>query len=649
MPALFRLVALMTLVGLPEISAASEQQAGSRSLPNPAPVMLTASLASGWIEGVVTDERSRPVLGAAVTVQGRDFLLVETDDTGRFSIPSVPAGTYLVRVQGRGFSASRREFLQVMPSRGTRHDVKLRRVAEADPAPGEARVLAAGMAVSQVTAGQAIAPEKPAAEPETPETDPHDHSSTAWRLRHLKRSVLRDSTMRFGDPATIEESVWREADTIDLSDWTMGLGRSTAALLTQNSLTGRVQLLTSSAFDQPFEAFSDDEMPAGIAYFNLGSPIGTRTSWSVEAAAAQGAVSSWFLGGTYATVIAGSHGVDVRSSYSRQRYDGGNPIALAAFADGSRNVGGVQVIDRWTLTSRALITYGARYAHYDYLERAGLFSPTVTLSVSPADRTWIRGTVSQQMVAPGAEEFVPQAYGSLALPPQRTFAPLVPGESFGRERTRHIELALERDVASVLVGVRHFRQHVDDQLVTAFGLETPDGRPRADLGHYSVANGGSFGATGWCVSVARPLGTRVRGGVEYSVARTAWNSLGDIDALGRWAPSAVRPMNEQLHDLTTHIDTQIPETSTRVLATYKLNTGYTRDELEDIVPGPETRFDVQVYQGLPFLGFTRANWELVFAVRNLFRESRDGAVSVYDELLVVRPPKRVVGGVTVQF
>ena len=108
-------------------------------------------------------------------------------------------------------------------------------------------------------------------------------------------------------------------------------------------------------------------------------PLSTRTSWSVEAAAAQGAVSSWFVGGTYATVIADSHGVDVRSSYSRQRYDGGNPAALAAFADGSRNVGGVQVMDHWTLSPRALITYGGRYEHYDYLQRPGLFSPTITV------------------------------------------------------------------------------------------------------------------------------------------------------------------------------------------------------------------------------------------------------------------------------
>jgi hypothetical protein len=538
--------------------------------------------------------------------------------------------------------------VQVLPARGTRHDVKLRRAADIEPSPGEARVIAAGMAVSQVTAGTQVPPPAPAAE-NAPVEGEHDHSAVAWRLRHLRRSVLRESTMRYGDPATIDEtSIFAEAPRTETHTWMFELGRSTASLLARNGVTGRVQLLTSGAFDQPFEAFADPVMPAGIAYINIGSPLSTRSNWSVEAAAAQGAVSSWFLGGTYATVIADNHGMDVRSSYSRQRYEGANAAALAAYADGGRSVGGVQVMDRWTFNSRALVAFGGRYEHYDYLQRAGLFSPTVTLSVSPAERTWVRATVAQQMLAPGAEEFVPQAYGSLSLPPQRTFAPLVPGAALGSERTRHLGVALERDLASFLVGVRHFRQNVDDQLVTVFGLETP-GRARADLGHYSVANGGSFTATGWGFSVSRPVGSRVRGSVEYSVARAEWTSVGDMAVLGPWAPSAIRPMTERLHDLTTHVDTEFPETATRVLATYKLNSGYARDELDERGPRPETRFDVQVYQGLPFLSFTKANWELVFAVRNLFHETRDGAVSVYDELLVVRPPKRIVGGVTVQF
>jgi len=39
---------------------------------------------------------------------------------------------------------------------------------------------------------------------------------------------------------------------------------------------------------------------------------------------------------------------------------------------------------------------------------------------------------------------------------------------------------------------------------------------------------------------------------------------------------------------------------------------------------------------------------VLVGVRNLFRDPTD-AGSVYDEVLVVRPPKRVIGGVLVKF
>jgi hypothetical protein len=65
-------------------------------------------------------------------------------------------------------------------------------------------------------------------------------------------------------------------------------------------------------------------------------------------------------------------------------------------------------------------------------------------------------------------------------------------------------------------------------------------------------------------------------------------------------------------------------------------------------PSTGARFDVQVNQALPFLNFTKAQWDMLVAVRNMFKEDLfDG--SIYDELLVVRPPKRVLGGVTVRF
>ena len=48
------------------------------------------------------------------------------------------------------------------------------------------------------------------------------------------------------------------------------------------------------------------------------------------------------------------------------------------------------------------------------------------------------------------------------------------------------------------------------------------------------------------------------------------------------------------------------------------------------------------------MDFSTARWEMLLAVRNSFHEGTAES-SVYDELLVVRPPKRVVGGLTLRF
>ena len=167
---------------------------------------------------------------------------------------------------------------------------------------------------------------------------------------------------------------------------------------------------------------------------------------------------------------------------------------------------------------------------------------------------------------------------------------------------------------------------------------------------YWVGRAGSFVASGWGFGVSRMVAQDVRGSVEYRTAGANWISASEqVASLTRWAPSAVRPASERLHDVTAKIESEIKPTSTRVLAAYRISTAYARADLERPDPGNSARFDVQIHQGLPFLAFTRARWELLLAVRNLFHDLDDPTASLYDELLVVRPPKRVLGGVTVQF
>ena len=99
--------------------------------------------------------------------------------------------------------------------------------------------------------------------------------------------------------------------------------------------------------------------------------------------------------------------------------------------------------------------------------------------------------------------------------------------------------------------------------------------------------------------------------------------------------------------MTTSLETEIPYSATRVVVLYKLNDAFAAVTSVD-PPGFGARFDLKVTQALPFMNFRTSQWEMLVGVRNLFHESLANA-SVYDELLVVRPPKRLVGGFTVKF
>jgi hypothetical protein len=113
------------------------------------------------------------------------------------------------------------------------------------------------------------------------------------------------------------------------------------------------------------------------------------------------------------------------------------------------------------------------------------------------------------------------------------------------------------------------------------------------------------------------------------------------------SPRHSRPDLESIHDITTSFHTDIPETATRVFVLYKINSAYMRGTTDFDDAGFDGRFDVQVNQALPF-GLLGTKWEVLVGVRNLFRDPNE-VTSVYDELLVVRPPKRVVGGFLVRF
>ncbi len=623
---------LVAIAGAVSSSVQAQQRAAAPEF------RRVSAIVGGSIIGIVSDDRGGPLSGAMVSALGATTAMTVTDANGRFSLQKLPAGDYTLRAHLAGFAASTRANVHVGFSASAVHRLQLRRLDLPVPTAGRATdtvtarpILAAGFGLPVIDM------------PDTPETtaadDDHSHTETAWRLRHLTRSILKSSAhaVVFAD----DENSSPDDPLFGRS--ARGVRSVAGSLFADLPFTGEVNLLTTGAFG-PSDLFSGDILPRGVAYLAIGSPT-PAGDWALRAAMSEGDLSSWIVAGSFVSRRAGVHSYDLGLSYSTQEYQGGNPLALAAVSDGSRNVGEVYALDRWTVSPGVSFEYGGRYARYDYLAQPGLFSPRAGVTLEPTDKTRITAVLAQRMIAPGAEEFLAPAVAGPWLPPERTFSPLL-GNDLLVERARYLDVLLEHDLnRTYAIGLRRFFQGVDNQAVTIFGMESPSGT--RSVGHYYVATAGSVDTQGWGVRLSSTSSKRVSGSLDYTITHGRWNSAGDLADATPWLARLTRAQDEDIHDLTTSIRTSIPETATRVFVLYKLNSGYARRTGSISQTGLDGRFDVQVNQALPF-GLGGTKWEVLVGVRNLFRDPNDLA-SIYDELLVVRPPKRVVGGFLVRF
>lgn len=595
------------------------------------PVTKIAATDTGLIEGKVSDELGKPLDGAVISALGGTTVFAVSDRTGSYTLKQLPPGPYLLRVHLAGFMAARSTMVNVRPSTRSASSFILRRAASAAaPRITEASVAASGA----VPAGAAA------------KSGDRDESELGWRLRHLKRGVLRDADTLAGIPK--DDDDWFITDSFEFLGRAFGTSaRKAGALFSDLSLGGQVNLLTTGAFDNPLQLLQLDRT-SSVAFFKVGAPVGSHGDWNVRAAMNQSDLSSWMLAGSYVVKADVPHRYQFGMSYSLQRYEGGNPAALGALTDTARNVGSMFAFDEWQVTRYIALGYGASYARYDYMDGPVMFSPRLSATFSPSKSWRVYGSAAREISAPGAEEFIPPASAEY-LPPQRTFS-AISKAGLSTQALENYEFGVERVMNGAAITVRAFEQRIDNQTVTVFGFRSADSVPSA-LGHYYVGSAGDALVRGIGVTFTHALAENVRGSVDYSLATADWLDHSDpveYAVLTRWVPSAVRATRERIHDVTTSLETEIPYSATRVVVLYKLNSAFAADMRQASLPALGSRFDLRITQALPFMNFRASQWEMLVGVRNLFHESLANT-SAYDELLVIRPPKRLVGGLTVKF
>jgi hypothetical protein len=317
------------------------------------PETQTVRVIRGAITGIVSDERGGPLPGATVSALGRMWATAVTDDRGSFSIDSLPAGEYVIQAHLPGFAGSRRETVRVASGSSATQRLLLRRLESPVATTGAATpvyarpIMAAGFALPSTT----LSDKPESADGERPD---HPHDEIAWRIRHQKRTILKDSSAM--------ASLFDEDDDIGGGS-IFGRAVDSAASLaatffTELPFSGEVNVLTTSVFG-PGDLFAGELVPRGVAYLAIGAPT-PAGNWSLKAAMSQGDLSSWVIAGAFTSRDQGANRYEFGYTYATQEYIGGNPSALVGVKDGSRNVGEVFAYDRWSLSPRIAIEYGGR-------------------------------------------------------------------------------------------------------------------------------------------------------------------------------------------------------------------------------------------------------------------------------------------------
>jgi hypothetical protein len=551
---------------------------------------VQAAQSGGGVVGWVEDPRGAPVQGAVVSFFGRGTggVVTLSDSTGRFFLPALTPGSYTVRALTRNKLVAPPRQITVLPNRDFTFTMSLQ-----EALPGEEEAAEAEAEPKKSTTAREI----------------------NWLLRHKRRSVLEARGQQGGF-----EQVWSvpapAAPSRLLASWIPDMDGTVEVMATPLGAGGEID---------------GDNVPS-FSVVRLKGRIAGSGRWTLGGLVSESESTAWRMAAEFVAEPVEGHELQFGTGYGTRFVRPLLPTEGDARLD-DRSVGAVFGQDRWELADAVTATVGARFSYIGFLDDAHHLDPSVTIDVKRDDHTRLSGSFATRTMAPGGDLLT---LASLASGPAVTYAAMDRG--LRAERSNRVEMAVAQEFGATTLRAHAFYEAVRDQLVNAF--EENDGATTPTV---HILNAGRLEARGMGVSLGRRFGDHVTGQVTYSYGR-AWR--GEVPEPARDLADSIPLLGIRegdFHDLVARVETVIDETDTRVVALYRLNQLSGADAASNA-----RRFDVQLSQGLPFLGaLTRADWDVLFSIRNLYYEAGEGAM--LDEHAVSNPPKRVQGGIAVRF
>jgi len=393
-------------------------------------------------------------------------------------------------------------------------------------------------------------------------------------------------------------------------------------------LGGSVELVAS-----PVGAFLPaDVSMAGQGALRLRGRLADRIQWNLGGLVTESERTSWRMAAEFVLRPAGGHAIEAGAGYGM-----GLTRRFGAAEDepiDPQGVGAMFVRTRLKLAEHLTASLGARYSYFGFLEDTNHLDPMLAIEMQTTPGTVVRASAVSRTLAPGGDLLTLSTRDSS---PYIAYAAI--GDRLRPSKTTRYELAVDRSAGSTTLGGRAFYEGTVDQIVNVFeGYPSP-----RSLRMFNVS---PLSARGVGFTLGRHFGDAVSGSLTYTYGFAERRETPGGGFFGLQAsPSSFR--RGDFHDVEARLQTFIELTDTRLEAFCRINS-FNPDAIGPGGALANTRFDIQLTQALPFLQpLTRAEWEVLVEFRNLFYERGEGGL--FDELVVLHPPRRVVGGIAVKF
>lgn len=600
---------------VPGLSVAPAARDSNGTIPAAGVVVLAQ------ISGVVATQEGHPLPGALVSVfdaeGGNDAQFAVTDEQGRFEVGDTGPGLYSLRAYLAGFLPSPRAQILVR-SGASIADTLLIQMAAATAAPGSGSL-----------------------------------SELRWLLQRGRRNALKEQRPGL-DPADLQEL--RFADQWQDRPRFPALG----------AIEGEFGFFAASGSSLGLAESRGAD--SGIAYTRFELPQAARGRWEAEARLMESAFASWAMNLSYEMEEFDDHAFAAGLGYQRHLYRevGGFrppaapilPLASLAGFDPLQDPqaawdGAVWVADDAQI-GRARVSTGLTYRRFSYLEGHRGLAPRAVLEFEATPSVTVRGGVAVRVDGPIGEDS-----GLLSRVAHADLLALDPGwfRSLAAQRTTRYQAGAEvRLDEHFFVGARVFREDNSDQLVRAFESGPVGG------GRFDVTNAGDTRGEGFALDWIRDLapvtnrfdvGARVSWVVAVVRDRTDSGEAPPIPGLAEITAGSGLLLADRavLNDLSAEVVAVARPSGTRLNAAARwIRHPGIHPVAVASLNGDQytTRFDVELIQLIPFADWSGTEWELSFAVRDLFFRDLSGR-SLLDELAVARAPRRIVGGLAVRF